>query len=254
MKEYGLIGLTLEHSFSRNFFTNKFRQEGIDACYLNFEIPNMQCLKDILLEHPNLEGLNCTIPYKEAILPYLDDISTEARLIGAVNVIKVQRNKHYTNGHCIDGIRLTGFNSDIIGFTGSIVPLLKPHHRKALILGTGGAAKAIKIGLEKLGLECTYVSRKEGNDRLTYTDITTHTLQEYHVIVNCSPVGMFPYTENAPALPYEALSSDHLLYDLIYNPKMTLFLQNGAQHGAIVKNGQEMLELQAIASWEFWTK
>lgn len=253
MKEYGLIGLTLGHSFSRNFFIKKFQQEGIDAQYLNFEIPDIGCLADILRKHPNLEGLNCTIPYKESILPYLDDITPEAREIGAVNVVKIQRDENYTSGRCMDGIRLTGHNSDIIGFTNSISPLLKPHHRKALILGTGGAAKAIRTGLEKLGINCTYVSRKGGENRLTYKEVSPDTLQEYHVIVNCSPVGMFPHTDEAPDLPYGALSPDHLLYDLIYNPEMTMFLQYGAQHGTVVKNGQEMLELQAVASWDIWT-
>lgn len=261
MKEYGLIGLTLGHSFSRNFFTEKFQREGIDAQYLNFEIPDIGCLADIIHKHPNLEGLNCTIPYKEAILPYLDDITPEAREIGAVNVVKIQRDESYTGGRCMDGIRLTGFNSDIIGFTDSIAPLLEPHHRKALILGTGGAAKAIKVGLEKLGIQCTHVSRRASKDPkdlsspylLAYTEITPSTLQEYHIIVNCSPVGMFPHTEEAPVLPYEALSPSHLLYDLIYNPEMTLFLHLGAQYGAKVKNGREMLELQAVASWDLWT-
>ncbi len=264
MKEYGLIGLTLGHSFSRNFFTEKFRREGMDAQYLNFEIPDIGCLRDIVREHPLLEGLNCTIPYKESILPFLDDITPEALEIGAVNVVKIQRGESYTGGRCMDGVRLSGFNSDIIGFTGSIAPLLEPHHRKALILGTGGAAKAIKAGLEKLGIQCTYVSRQVPKDpkdpkdpkapnRLTYSEITASILQEYHVIVNCTPVGMFPHTEEAPALPYEALSQDHLLYDLIYNPETTMFLRQGARHGAKVKNGREMLELQAIAGWDFWT-
>lgn len=261
MKEYGLIGLTLGHSFSKNFFTEKFRREGIDAQYLNFEIPCIECLRDIIREHPDLEGLNCTIPYKESILPFLDDITPEAREIGAVNVVKVLRNENYTGGRCMDGIRLTGSNSDITGFTGSISPLLKPHHRKALILGTGGAAKAIRTGLEKLGIQCTYVSRQapkgptpsNAPNRLTYSEITPRTLQEHHIIVNCSPVGMFPHANEAPDLPYDALSPDHLLYDLIYNPGMTMFLQYGVQRGSTVKNGLEMLELQAIAGWDFWT-
>ena len=253
MKEYGLLGLTLGHSFSQKFFTEKFNREGIDAQYLNFEIPDISCLRDILFEHPCLEGLNCTIPYKETLLPYLDEITPEAQEIGAVNVVKIQRDPNFSGGRCMDGIRLTGYNSDIIGFTESISTFLKPHHRKALILGTGGAAKAIKVGLEKLGIDCTYVSRKGGKDRLTYAEITPLTLQEYHVIVNCSPVGMYPHTDEAPDIPYNALSPNHLLYDLVYNPEMTMFLKYGAQHGATVKNGQEMLELQAIAGWNIWT-
>ncbi len=238
---YGLIGYPLGHSFSKQFFTDKFAAEGIAAEYRNFEIPEARMLLDVVRNTPNLKGLNCTIPHKQAILPLLDELSPEAKQIGAVNVIKIMA----------DG-RLKGYNSDIIGFTDSIRPLLQPHHRHALILGTGGASLAIKAGLEQLGLTSTYVSRTKREDGLTYEELTAEVVREYQVIVNCSPVGMYPHTNEVPALPYQALTSQHLLYDLVYNPLQTAFMKNGAAQGAIVKNGLEMLHLQALASWNFW--
>ncbi|MBO7069233.1 MAG: shikimate dehydrogenase [Bacteroidaceae bacterium] len=242
MDKYGIIGNPLGHSFSKGFFTEKFTREGIDAQYLNFQIPEIKALTKVLKENPELKGLNVTLPYKTVVIPFLDELSQEAREIGAVNVIQIR------NGH------LKGFNSDIIGFTKSIQPLLKPHHRKALILGTGGASKAIRVGLKRLGLEWKYVSRTPSDGMFCYNDITAQTLQEYEVIINCSPVGMYPHTNECPALPYEHLTSDNLLFDLVYNPLTTLFMQKGTQQGATVKNGLEMLHLQAIASWEFWNE
>ena len=242
MTKFGIIGYPLGHSFSRGFFTEKFAREGIDAQYLNFEIPDVGMLRDVLRDNPELRGLNVTLPHKQAVIPLLDELSDEAREIGAVNVIRVR-----------DG-RLKGFNSDIIGFTESIKPLLKPHHQKALVLGTGGASKAICVGLNRLGLEWKYVSRTPREGMITYQDITTETLQEYEVIVNCSPVGMFPKVDQAPAIPYEFLTPRHLLFDCVYNPEDTLFMQKGRAQGATVKNGLEMLHLQAIASWRFWNE
>lgn len=243
MDTYGLIGYPLGHSFSRKFFTEKFEKERIDAQYLNFEIPSIKEFPDIIKNNPTLRGLNVTIPYKQQVMQYLDDISEEAKAIGAVNVVKVAK----------EG--LTGYNSDVIGFVNSIKPLLKPHHKKALILGTGGASKAIRYGLEeKLGMETLFVSRTSRENMITYNDITKDLLQDYTVIVNCSPVGMFPKVDECPALPYEAMNENHLLYDLVYNPLETLFMKKGAAQGATVKNGLEMLHLQAIASWEFWTQ
>ena len=236
-----MIGYPLGHSFSRKFFTEKFEKEGIDAQYLNFEIPSIEEFPDIIKNTPGLRGLNVTIPYKQQVMQYLDDISEEAKAIGAVNVVKVRK----------EG--LTGYNSDVIGFVNSIKPLLKPHHKKALILGTGGASKAIHYGLtEKLGMETLFVSRKAHEGVITYKDVAADVLQEYEVIVNCSPVGMFPHVEECPPLPYEAMNGNHLLYDLVYNPLETLFMKKGAEQGATVKNGLEMLHLQAIASWKFW--
>lgn len=242
MDKYGIIGFPLGHSFSRGFFTEKFACEGIDAQYLNFEIPDVAMLRDVLRDNPELRGLNVTLPHKQAVIPLLDELSDEAREIGAVNVIRVR-----------DG-KLKGFNSDIIGFTESIKPLLKPHHRKALVLGTGGASKAICVGLKRLGIEWKYVSRTPREGMITYEDITADTLQDYTVIVNCSPVGMFPKVDEAPAIPYEHLTPKHLLFDCVYNPEDTLFMQKGRAQGATVKNGLEMLHLQAIASWRFWNE
>lgn len=243
--QYGIIGHPLGHSFSRSFFTKKFLREGINAEYLNFDIPDVSELLRIISNHPQLRGLNVTIPHKMAVMPLLHELSPEARAIGAVNVIRVS--------HTPDGtVRLKGFNSDIIGFTDSIRPLLRHHHRKALVLGTGGASKAICQGLHSLNIEWRYVSRTESPGRLTYSQLSPALMEEYTVIVNCTPVGMFPHVNQCPQIPYELLTARHLLYDVVYNPTSTLFMQRGAQHGATVKNGLEMLERQAIASWRFW--
>ena len=247
MTTYGLIGYPLGHSFSRKFFTEKFEQEGIDAQYLNFEIPSIEEFPNIIQNNPELRGLNVTIPYKQQVMQYLDEISEEAKAIGAVNVVRCQRSTVNCQPH------LTGYNSDVIGFVESIKPLLKPHHKKALILGTGGASKAIRYGLEKkLGMETLYVSRTAREGMITYEDVNEAVLKEYEVIVNCSPVGMYPHVDECPALPYEAMNENNLLYDLVYNPLETLFMKKGAAQEATVKNGLEMLHLQAIASWEFW--
>ena len=242
MDKYGIIGFPLGHSFSKGFFTEKFARESIDAQYLNFEIPDATMLKDVLRENPELRGLNVTLPHKQAVIPLLDELSDEAREIGAVNVIRVR-----------DG-RLKGFNSDIIGFSESIKPLLQPHHSNALILGTGGASRAIRVGLSRLGIEWTYVTRSPREGMFAYSDLTPEVMKEYTVIVNCSPVGMFPKVDQAPAIPYELLTPKHLLFDLVYNPEDTLFMQKGREQGAIVKNGLEMLHLQAVASWRFWNE
>ncbi|MBQ8051702.1 MAG: shikimate dehydrogenase [Bacteroidaceae bacterium] len=246
-QEYGLIGHPLGHSFSRRFFTEKFLHEAIDAEYLNFDIPSADELPGIIANHPRLRGLNVTIPYKQAVIPLLDTLSDEAREIGAVNVIRIERKE---DGSPI----LRGFNSDIIGFTESIKPLLSRKHRNALVLGTGGASKAVGLGLTKLGLDWQYVSRSRREGMLTYDDLTPRLMRDFQVIVNCSPVGMFPHIGEAPLLPYEALSGQHILFDLVYNPVETLFMRLGAQHGATVKNGLEMLHLQALSSWDIWNQ
>lgn len=244
MDKYGLIGYPLGHSFSKNYFNEKFENENIDAQYINFEIPNIENLVEVLDLNPELKGLNVTIPYKEKVISYLDYISPEARAIGAVNVIRVSHKGKETI--------LRGYNSDVIGFTKSIEPLLERFHKKALILGTGGASKAINYGLKSLGLETVFVSRFKRPGTIQYEDVTPDVIKEYNVIVNCTPVGMYPNVEQCPELPYEAMDQHTLLYDLIYNPDETLFMHNGSEHGATVKNGLEMLLLQAFASWEFW--
>lgn len=244
MDKYGLIGYPLGHSFSKSYFNEKFENEKIDAEYINFEIPTLDSLPEILASNPELRGLNVTIPYKEKVISYLDSISPEARAIGAVNVIRVD--------HKGNNIFLKGFNSDVIGFTKSIEPLLERFHKKALILGTGGASKAVNFGLKSLGLETVFVSRFERPGTIQYSQITPEIIQEYNVIVNCTPCGMYPHIDECPNLPYDAITSKNLLYDLLYNPDETLFMRNGAKHGATVKNGLEMLLLQAFASWEFW--
>ena len=245
MDKYGLIGYPLGHSFSISYFNQRFQDEGIDAVYENYEIPTIESLDEVLNLNPELKGLNVTIPYKEKVIPYLDSISPEARAIGAVNVIKVS--------HEGKNVKLKGYNSDVIGFTKSIEPMIeKKWHKKALILGTGGASKAINYGLRNLGLETVFVSRYERPDTIQYQNITPDVIREYNVIVNCTPLGMYPKTEECPELPYEAMDSHTILYDLIYNPDQTLFMRKGLERGANVKNGLEMLLLQAFASWEFW--
>ena len=244
MDKYGIIGHPLGHSFSKNYFNEKFHDEGIDAEYINFDIQNIGNLPEVLATNPELKGLNVTIPYKEKVLSYLDYISVEARAIGAVNVIRVGRKGN--------NVLLKGYNSDVIGFTRSIEPILEKFHRKALVLGTGGASKAVSYGLRSLGLETVLVSRFERPGTIQYKDITPDVVREYKVIVNCTPCGMYPNYEECPELPYEALDSHNLLYDLIYNPDETLFMKKGREQGALTKNGIEMLLLQAFASWDFW--
>ena len=276
---FGLIGYPLGHSFSRGFFTEKFAREDIDAQYLNFEIPDASMLLDVIRDNPELRGLNVTLPHKQAVIPLLDELSDEAREIGAVNVIKIERLNDLQFNDCRpqslnpqilkSSIHLKGFNSDIIGFMESIKPLLQPWHKKALVLGTGGASKAICVGLKRLGIEWRYVSRNGGQGArskeqentscpnnplapcplplapLNYSDLTPEVMAEYTVIVNCSPVGMFPKVDAAPAIPYELLTPRHLLFDCVYNPEDTLFLKRGREQGATGKNGLEMLHLQA---------
>ena len=246
MRKFGLIGYPLGHSFSKNFFNEKFRSENIDAEYVNFEIPDISEFPKVIKDNPDLAGLNVTIPYKEQVIPYLDEMDEGAASIGAVNVIKVIKQKRKTI--------LKGYNSDVVGFMRSIEPLLEHHHTKALILGTGGASKAVHYGLHKLGIETTkFVSRSKRNeDTITYADLTPELMNDYKVIVNCTPVGMYPKADLCPEIPYDCLTKQHLLYDLLYNPNTTLFMKHGSEHGANVKNGLEMLLLQAFGAWEIW--
>ncbi|MDR2520812.1 MAG: shikimate dehydrogenase [Bacteroidales bacterium OttesenSCG-928-I14] len=242
MEKYGLVGYQLKHSFSMNFFNDKFKSENIDAEYMNFEISTIKELKNIIKENPDLKGLNVTIPYKEQVIPYLDKLHDDVEKVRAVNVIKIENNGKY----------LIGFNSDIIGFKNSISGLIRPHHKLALILGTGGAAKAIFYSLKQLGLTLTCVSRKKKIGSITYEELNSEIIKSHTIIINCTPVGMYPRVDECPKIPYEFLSNKHLLYDLIYNPDETLFMRFGKEMKATVKNGLEMLLLQAIASWNFW--
>ncbi len=248
MDTYGLIGFPLKHSFSAKFFTEKFMRENIDAEYLNFELEDILDIRRVILFNQHLKGLNVTIPYKEKVIPFLHDISPEAERIGAVNVIRIERkpgDMYY--------YKLTGYNTDYTGFKNSLNPILKTDvHRKALILGTGGASKAVAQALKDLNIDWTYVSRSKGDNRLTYNELTSAIILDHKLIVNASPVGTFPDVDNCPDIPYQYLTTGHLLYDLVYNPETTLFLKKGKEQGAVIKNGKEMLELQALAAWEIW--
>ena len=245
-KIYGLLGFPLGHSFSRDFFREKFRSENICAEYLNFEIPDIGDFIEVLAEYPDLAGLNVTIPYKRQIIPYLDELDPVAEKIGAVNVVKITYSPDSQPF-------LKGYNSDVIGFRDSILPLLGDQRGKALILGTGGASRAVAESFSQLGMEFTFVSRdKVSEGVITYTDLTREIMDSHHVIVNTTPLGMFPDVDSCPPIPYSFLSDAFLCYDLVYNPATTLFMKKAAEAGARVKNGREMLILQAEASWRIW--
>lgn len=245
-KTYGLLGKKISYSFSKGYFSDKFLNQGLtNHEYLNFDIERIQDFSKIIQEFGfSLKGFNVTIPYKQEIFKFLDDIDDTAKLVGAVNTVK------YNNKG-----KLIGYNSDVVGFEQSIIPLLKPHHTKALILGTGGASKAVSYVFKKLGIDCIKVSRKAFEKReILYDDLTKTLLKEYTIIVNCSPVGTFPNVDQKPAIPYQFITQNHLLYDLIYNPKETSFLKEGIKKGAFTKNGHEMLVLQAEESWRIWNE
>ena len=247
MKKYGLIGFPLTHSFSKRFFTEKFATENIDSTYDNFEINNIGKFPEIIRNNPELTGLNVTIPYKEQVIPYLDELNESAREIGAVNTIKIQN----TNS----GIFLKGFNTDTFGFETSLKPLLKDHHKKALILGTGGASKALKYVLTKLGIEFISASIEELKDNeIRYEEIDEKMMGERLLIINATPLGTYPKTDASPNIPYQFITEKHLLFDLVYNPEITQFMANGLQKGATVKNGYEMLLNQAIKAYEIWNE
>ena len=248
MKKYGIIGYPLAQSASPAFFNNKFKNEGIDAQYIPFEIERIEELPRILAENPELCGFNVTIPYKQKVMDYLEGLSDGAKEIDAVNVVKVT---HDNEGKA----HLQGFNSDVIGFTRSIEELVKGKHRKALILGTGGASKAIAYSLKQLGIEFLFVSRNAGEQKIAYCDLTKEIMESHTLIVNCTPLGMVGHgIDQCPDIPYEMLDANHLLYDIVYNPENTLFLQKGAERGATTKSGYEMWYLQALASWDIWNK
>ena len=233
MDTYGLIGYPLGHSFSKGYFTRFFEEERINAEYKNFELPTIGELTQVLSKETTLQGFNVTIPYKQQVMTFLDEVDPAATAIGAVNVVKVTRH---------DGkLHLKGYNTDAIGFADSIRPLLKPHHTHALILGTGGASKAVDYALRQMGIETRFVSRTPSAETFTYTDLTPEVLARYTVIVNTTPLGMHPKIDACPPLDYTQLSDRHLLFDAVYNPAKTKFLQMGEQAGATICNGMEML-------------
>lgn len=237
---FGLLGKSLKHSFSRAYFSEKFEREVLNGySYSNFEIEDISLFSKLIASNPQLRGMNVTIPYKESIVPYLDEISPEAQEIGAINTISIHNGK------------LKGYNTDVFGFTNSLKPLLKPHHKKALILGTGGASKAVAFALQKLDIQYLKVSRAPSNSECNYT-YASETLDSYNLVINTTPLGTYPNTDEIPPLALEKVSENHLFYDLIYNPAKTLLLTKAEEKGATIKNGQEMLVLQAEKAWEIW--
>ena len=247
MKTYGLIGRKLGHSFSRNFFTEKFTRENLaDHEYVNFELDTIDEFPALFEQGKDICGLNCTIPYKQQIMSFLDEIDAEAAQIGAVNTVKII----HQNGRRI----LKGFNTDLYGFEHSLRPMLEARHQKALILGTGGASKAIRFLFDKMGIDyLSATTRTEhGEKEIGYNQLTNEVMNEHLIIVNATPLGTFPQVNTCPDIPYPLITGDHILYDLVYNPAETLFLKNGQKQGAKTKNGLEMLHLQALRSWEIW--
>jgi shikimate dehydrogenase len=242
--KFGLVGRNIDYSFSKNYFTEKFTLFHFDNCeYLNFDISKMENLKEIICNTKGLKGLNVTIPYKEEVIPFLDKLSKNAAKIGAVNTIKVSKNG-----------KLKGYNTDYFGFKKVLKPLLKEHHKKALILGTGGASKAVAYALQKLKIEYDFVSREPNEYQLSYKELNAEIFKEYHVIINTTPLGTFPNIEESPALDYSLFTKKHIAFDLVYNPEETTFLRLAAANKAVIKNGYEMLVFQAEKAWLIWNK
>ena len=240
--KFGLIGKNIEYSFSRAYFKNKFEVEGLEHSYENFDLQTIDEFPEISKNTKQLKGLNVTIPYKEAIIPYLDKLNKKAEKIGAVNTIKITEKG-----------KLIGYNTDYYGFQNTLKPFLKPLHKKALILGTGGASKAIAYSLRKLNIDFSYVSRhKSEKAEFTYKDLNESIVSNHQIIINCTPLGTYPNTNQCPDIPYDGISKEHLLFDLIYNPAETKFLSIGKSKGASICNGLKMLELQAEKAWEIW--
>lgn len=243
-KKFGLVGKNITYSFSKKYFTEKFSKELFDDCtYENFDIPTIEEFPNVLKENPDLKGLNVTIPYKEAIIPFLDTMSDKAFRIGAVNVIRFTKKGN-----------LKGYNSDWYGFKKSLEPLLQPHHKKALILGTGGASKAVAFALDKLGIFYTFVSREATENAIDYNRVNVTTFDNFQIIINCTPLGTCPNTKEFPPIPYEFFTEKHIAFDLIYNPEETQFLKKAKKKGATIKNGYEMLVFQAEKAWTIWNK
>ena len=241
MKQFGLIGKQLSHSFSPAFFADFFQKQGIDAHYASYELQEISDFPQLIKDH-DFSGLNVTIPYKTAIIPCLDELDPLAAEIQAVNVVS------FENGNT------KGYNTDVFGFQQSIKPFLTFHHERALIFGTGGASKAVAFVFKSLGIDVIFVSQTESSlsNHFTYADVNEHMIAACKVIVNCTPLGMSPHVDAVPDMPYDALSEEHLLIDLIYNPEETLFMKQGRKHGATAMNGLSMLQHQALKSWEIW--
>ncbi len=245
MRTFGLIGYPLSHSFSKKFFSDKFEKENIDGCsYELFPIENAGLIISLINENPSLCGLNVTIPHKLAVMPFIDELDDAAVDIGAVNCIAIRR-EH-------DSVVLKGYNTDAYGFAESLKPLLEKHHQKALIFGDGGAAKAVKYVLKQLEIPYQVVARKHTPNTIHYDEVTAPILEEYKLLINTTPLGMLPDLGSSPPIPYQHLTSAHLAYDLVYNPEETLFLRESKKQGAKIKNGLEMLYLQAERSWYIW--
>ena len=243
MKKLGLLGKDISYSFSRSYFKNKFEVENIkEVSYENFDIPNINLFKSIIKNTKDIQGMNVTIPYKEQVIPFLDKINKKAKAIGAVNTIKITKKG-----------KLIGYNTDCYGFKNSLKPFIKSHHKKALILGTGGASKAIAYTFNEMGIAYKYVSRtlKNGVD-YTYDTLTENDIKAHQIIINSTPLGTFPNIEDCPNIPYSGINKDHILFDLIYNPEETKFLQHGKKNKATIINGLNMLKLQAEKSWSIW--
>jgi shikimate dehydrogenase len=257
---FGLIGYPLSHSFSEKYFAEKFQREGItDALYKAFPLTDVGLVTDLIKSHPDLKGFNVTIPYKEAIIPLLTELDTTAQAVGAVNCIRVTHVSH------LPSPVLTGYNTDVHGFRQSLKPFLASHHERALILGTGGASKAVEHVLRTIGVECVFVSRSSTLDStrsdkdagrmvLSYSDLNEHVMRMCKLIVNCTPVGTFPDAAAAPEIPYAFVTEHHFLYDLVYNPAETEFLKRGKAKGALTLNGMDMLKMQAEAAWQIWNQ
>jgi|SRR5690606_2880040 len=247
MKKLGLIGFPLGHSFSKKYYLEKFEKEHIQGIdYDLYPLEDIASFPKLYEEDSCFQGFNVTIPHKQHVMPFLDELSEEAKIIGAVNCIRIQRDDNTT--------RLKGYNTDAFGFENSLKPLLQQHHKTALVLGNGGAAKAVFYTLDKLGIPYKIVSRTAENGDLTYAEVTDSIIKFNTIIINCSPVGTYPNVDEAPAIPYHSIGKQHLLYDLIYNPEETLFLRLGKEQGAVTKNGLEMLVLQAEKNWEIWNQ
>jgi len=259
MKYYGLIGFPLSHSFSKKYFAEKFKQENItDAVYDNYPLEDIKGLQDLLDEHPDLCGLNVTVPHKKNVLHYLDWVEHDARKAGAVNCLRIKKESPVLAAFSGEvgvkdhDFRLEGYNTDLYGFEMSLRPLLKSHHETALVLGDGGAAQAVKCILENLEIPFRVVTRKAEGSNILFKDLTPQLIKNHKLIINTTPLGTYPNIDEFPPIPYEWITEDHLLYDLIYNPEETVFLKKGREQGAATKNGYEMLLLQAEKSWEIW--